>query len=514
MMKKSILRVMVILLSLMLSVSVLASCGEQGEQGPIGPTGQQGEQGPAGRGIESIIKTFTDGMADTYTVTYTDGSTTTFIVTNGSDGAVGIQGVKGDDGHSPVVTIENGRWYIDGIDSGVSAAGVDGENGMSAFEIYQKYHPDYKGTEADWIESLKGEQGVGIVNAYVDDDLHLWIVLSNGNKIDAGYVGVSSAPAPTVYTVTFLDHEGKIIKAESVEAGKGATAPSAPERTGYRFTGWDCDFSNVTSSITVTAQYVQQFTVTFKDYDGTVLKTQIVDKGSNAIAPITPTREGYDFVSWSGSYTNVTADQTVVATYVASTPSATYTVTFYDYDRSTVLGTQTVAEGKAATPPADPSKAGAKFIGWSGCYTDVTNDESVYAVYNDSKNVFVVESATVSSAGTVTVLVSVDGVVKTCGFDLVIYYDNTVLELVSYDADLDLDVVVNTGYLDNGVLLNFSAATEKTKSRDIIELTFKVTDDTADATGISIEMTSVKEMNGTTIVNSTYETVEGVVTIK
>ena len=81
-------------------------------------------------------------------------------------------------------------------------------------------------------------------------------------------------------------------------------------------------------------------------------------------------------------------------------------------------------------------------------------------------------------------------------------------------AGLDLDVVVNAEYLDNGVLLNFSAATEKTKSREIIELTFRIKDTTSDATNVSVEMTSIKEMDGSTIIDSTCEFVEGVVTIQ
>ena len=43
--------------------------------------------GSDGNGIESIEKTDTSGLVDTYTITFTDGSTTTFDVTNGSDGS-------------------------------------------------------------------------------------------------------------------------------------------------------------------------------------------------------------------------------------------------------------------------------------------------------------------------------------------------------------------------------------------------------------------------------------------
>lgn len=45
--------------------------------------------GETGNGIESITKTSTSGLVDTYTITYTDGTTTTFEVTNGQDGTDG-----------------------------------------------------------------------------------------------------------------------------------------------------------------------------------------------------------------------------------------------------------------------------------------------------------------------------------------------------------------------------------------------------------------------------------------
>ena len=259
---------------------------------------------------------------------------------------------------------------------------------------------------------------------------------------------------------------------------------------------------------------VETFTVTFVDHDGTVLKTESVESGKSATAPAAPEREGYTFTGWDKSFDTVTEDMTVTATYSQVASSKTYTVTFYDYDGTTILGTSNVAEGKTATLPANPSKAGANFLGWNGNFTNVRQNESVVAVYDDSKNIFTVESATGNIGDNVTLLVSIDGKVKTCGFDITIYYDNVILELVTYDSDLDLDVVVNTEYLDNGVLLNFSAATEKTKSREIIELTFRIKDTTADATSVYVEMTSVKEMDGSTIIDSTCEFVEGVVTIQ
>ena len=49
----------------------------------------QGVKGDTGNGIQSITKTGTSGLVDTYTITFTDGQTTTFNVTNGAKGDTG-----------------------------------------------------------------------------------------------------------------------------------------------------------------------------------------------------------------------------------------------------------------------------------------------------------------------------------------------------------------------------------------------------------------------------------------
>lgn len=67
-------------------------------------------------------------------------------------------------------------------------AGKDGDDGLSAFEIYKKYHPEYEGTEEEWIESLKGSDGVGVRNTYINDDGELIVELTDGTKINCGRV--------------------------------------------------------------------------------------------------------------------------------------------------------------------------------------------------------------------------------------------------------------------------------------------------------------------------------------
>ena len=57
------------------------------------------------------------------------------------------------------------------------------------------------------------------------------------------------------------------------------------------------------------------FTVRFYDWDDTLLKTQKVKKGQNATPPTDPERKGYKFIGWDNDYTNITKDMDIYAQY-------------------------------------------------------------------------------------------------------------------------------------------------------------------------------------------------------
>lgn len=79
---------------------------------------------------------------------------------------------------------------------------------------------------------------------------------------------------PATYTVRFVDWDGTLLSEQEVNEGEAASAPAAPTRIGYEFTGWDKDFSSVTEDMTVTATYTAiryTLTINYVDENGVKL---------------------------------------------------------------------------------------------------------------------------------------------------------------------------------------------------------------------------------------------------
>lgn len=194
-------------------------------------------------------------------------------------------------------------------------------------------------------------------------------------------------PEESKLTVTFLDYDDTVLKTDRVAPGADAVPPADPEREGYRFTGWRPAFTNVTTDMTVYAQYERidsdeyKFDVTFVDYDDTVLKVDRVAAGEDAEPPAAPEREGYIFTGWRPDYKKVTEDMTVYAQYEPiDSDDQKFVVRFIDYDDN-VLYTQRVNPGEDAYEPKDPEREGYIFTGWRPAITNVTSNLDTYAQY-------------------------------------------------------------------------------------------------------------------------------------
>ena len=314
----------------------------------------------------------------------------------------------------------------------------------------------------------------------------------------------------TYHTVTFKDWNGTVLKTQQVEHGKAATAPANPTRTGYTFTGWDKAFTNVTADLVVTAQYsANTYTVTFKDWNGTVLKTQQVQYGGAATAPANPTRTGYTFTGWDKAFNNVTANLVVTAQYSANT----YTVTFKDWN-GTVLKTQQVEYGKAATAPANPTRTGYTFTGWDKAFTNVTADLVVTAQYVQNAPVstpvpsdvpqIVVGSKTTMAGNTVTVDVSLKNNPGIISMMLHLSYDDA-LTLVSI-GDTGLMPGRVHGDVTDTLLWDSGTSTENLTVNGVIAtLTFKV-DENAEPGEYGIRFTYNNDESD--IINADFEPVD------
>ena len=108
----------------------------------------------------------------------------------------------------------------------------------------------------------------------------------------------------------------------------------------------------------------KKYTVTFKDYDGSLLKEVIVRKGNDAEAPKDPSRDGYLFTGWSESYTDIKDNKIIVAQYEkVKEEIKKYTVSFVT-NSDTLIEEQYVEKGDRIIEPIKPIKDGYTFDGW------------------------------------------------------------------------------------------------------------------------------------------------------
>lgn len=320
----------------------------------------KGSDGHDGNGIVSIKLTNTSANVDTYTITFDNGKTTTFTVTNGVNGEQGIQGEPGEDGHTPVITIgENGNWYIDGDDTGILAEGIQGpqgEDGLSAYEIYIKYHPEYTGSEEEWLEDL------------VNGDLR------------------------EEYKITFQTNGGSQIEPQYVKYGRLVTRPADdPTRTGYLFDGWYLNSElfpfnsyQVYDDLTLLAHWKSMnINLTLDANGGDVeYNTKTVTYGVDYVLP-TPTRANYTFDGWylddtllcpmSGVWTFSKVDITLKARWAGTQAE----ITFANDDNIQVDNTPIIITyGADFALPVPTILTGDKFIGWENASGELVTDEN------------------------------------------------------------------------------------------------------------------------------------------
>ncbi len=149
-----------------------------------------------------------------------------------------------------------------------------------------------------------------------------------------------------VYTVTFVDYNGTTIQSVKVESGQSATAPAQPSRDGYTFSAWDKAFTNVTSNLTITAQYTQKAKANY-----TALNVAIAQAGALA-------ENKYTSDSWSALQIALSAansvDKNLYVESQSSVDNATAALTnaianLVNVNRTILAATISTAESTVST---------------------------------------------------------------------------------------------------------------------------------------------------------------------
>jgi uncharacterized repeat protein (TIGR02543 family) len=198
------------------------------------------------------------------------------------------------------------------------------------------------------------------------------------------------------YAVTFSQNAADAtgtMKDMTVTYGEPAQTLAANgfERPGYKFSGWntkdngtgaayaaDASVSNLTTDLTLYAQWTKSYTVSFATNGGSgTYDDQTVDVGGRVGNVADPTRTGYTFKEWRiGStdnkfdFTEPLANDTVTGSSALELTAAwtanDYTVTFLDdYSKTTATQNFTYDEAQDLNCTATFSRVGYHQVGWT-----------------------------------------------------------------------------------------------------------------------------------------------------
>ena len=202
------------------------------------------------------------------------------------------------------------------------------------------------------------------------------------------------------YTVIFRDWNEELgqyinVDTQTVKAGEDAVAPEPAGKAGEIFQYWDPDYREVSEDRTCVAFYSKEdpdankLTVTFQDWDGTVIKEiKVSSGGSIADADLPNTsnlvRDGYIFIGWDRPLTNITESFTTMAQYKALSEDD-IVVRYINSVTKEVFYQTTIKKGTVAPSIQTPTVSGYTFKEWlPDIATAITENTDFYAVYEAS----------------------------------------------------------------------------------------------------------------------------------
>lgn len=158
-----------------------------------------------------------------------------------------------------------------------------------------------------------------------------------------------------------------------------------------------------------------------------------------------------------------------------------YNVTFQDFDR-TVLKTESIEAGKAATPPANPQRDGYIFLGWSKDFSSIVKDTVITAEYlRITDTAFKVDTVTATdNSQKVDVKVSVTNNPGILGMVFSVNYNEGALKLIDCQNGVALSALAfqEPSRLINGCnFVWYGSETGEVTDGEMLILTFEIVED-------------------------------------
>ena len=186
------------------------------------------------------------------------------------------------------------------------------------------------------------------------------------------------------FDVKFVAFDTVLVDSQRVAFDSSAVAPADPVFEGYRFDGWDKEFTNVQSDLTVNAKMTAVVEVCFVALGET--KCDTVPADTTIETPDLPSTEDSTCVDWTvdgETFSDSTFLASEVSELVAVCLAKEFDVKFVAFD-SVLVDSQRVAYGTAAIAPDSlvPVFEGYRFSDWDADFTYVEDNMTVNAVFD------------------------------------------------------------------------------------------------------------------------------------
>ena len=310
---------------------------------------------------------------------------------------------EGSDATPPAAPEVNG-WHFTGWDKSYTSI-IENKDIIAVYgEDTKVWTVTYKNGDGNDLGSEQVNDGEAAVGVEVEREGYTfvkWRDYFSGEDVDMEHITANVTVEPvfteTLYTVTYRVNG---VETYSVQAVHGLSASSiyypygtptkeATEEFVYTFDYWTPQVETITEDVTFDAVFVpaaRQYTVTFQNWDHTLLSEQQVAYGAPAVAPSEPTREGYVFDGWDREFDAVLADMRVTAKFRLPYKDI-YTVSVIAVN-GTVNGAGEYLYGSVVELTAIPDE-GYAFVKWSDGVTDnprivtVTGNITLRALFVD-----------------------------------------------------------------------------------------------------------------------------------